>query len=226
MRFALASSAFALLLGGLAPQGGAAQIVAAAPGAQVRVTTRMVVVDTDAFTRAGLSWVVLGTDQVTVRQSGRRTAGGAGVQVGTHRAGAFLEAVRASRWVRSESSQQVLAMSGAEAMISSTTLTLDRRSARTRGPTLAVIPTVLEDGRLHLRISARVEDAVTYPWGYGVDGSPAAVETELIVVPGQEIIVGSSSATERTRDTGVLWWGAREQGRDVLVAVTAHVIGR
>jgi hypothetical protein len=31
---------------------------------------------------------------------------------------------------------------------------------------------------------------------------------------------------ESTRERGLLWWGTSEQGRDVLVAVTAHVIAR
>jgi hypothetical protein len=228
MRYALAGSMLALLFGGLATHG-AAQVPSGpsstnASTAHVRVTARMVVIDRDAFTRAGLAYVLLGADRVRVSQHARRVPAGVSVQVGTHGATAFLEAVRSSRWVHSESTQQVLAISGAEALLSSTTLTIGRRSAHTRGPALAVTPTVLADGRVRLHVSARVEDAVTYPWGYGVDGSPVAVETELIAVPGEEYIIGSSSAVQTTRETGILWWGSAEQGRDVLVAITAHVI--
>jgi hypothetical protein len=89
-----------------------------------------------------------------------------------------------------------------------------------------VIPTVLEDGRVHLYLSARVEDAVTYPWRHGVDGSPAAVDTEVITASGEEVIVGSGTAVESTRESGILWWGSSEQGRDVLVAITAHIVPR
>lgn len=223
MRLALVPAMLVALPGIFAPRSTAAQI---APNTHVRVTARIVVIDRDAFTRAGLEYVVLGTDRVRVSRDGRRASGGVHVHVGTHGASAFLEAVRASQWIRSESTQQVLALSGAEALVSSTTLSVGRRAAHTRGPMLAVIPTVLEDGRVHLRVSARVEDAVTYPWGYGVDGSPAAVETELIAASGEEMIVGSSSMVDSTRERGLLWWGTSEQGRDVLVAVTAHVIAR
>lgn len=223
MRLALVPAMLVLLPGMLAPYSSAAQI---APNAHVRVTARIVVIDRDAFTRAGLEYFVLGTDRVRVSRDGRRATGGVSMRVGTHGARAFLEAVRASRWIRSESTQQVLALSGAEALVSSTTLSVGRRSANTRGPSLAVIPTVLEDGRVHMHVYARVEDAVAYPWGYGVDGSPAAVETELVAASGEEMIVGSSSMVERTRESGLLWWGTSEHGRDVLVAVTAHVIAR
>ncbi len=194
--------------------------------AQVRVTARIVVVDRDAFTRAGLAYFVLGNDRVRVSSTGRRGGRGARVEVGTHGVSAFLEAVRESRWIRSESTQQVVTMSGREALVSSTDLMVDRRAARTRGPSLAVIPNVLADGSVHLRVSTRLEDAVTYAWGYGVDGSPAAVDTEIITGDGEEVILASSSAVETTRESGMLQWGGGEQGRDVLVAVSAEVIRR
>jgi Flp pilus assembly secretin CpaC len=226
MRYALAPVALALLLGGLDPYPGAAQTTPELSTGHVRVTARIVVVDRDAFARAGLAYAVLGSDRVRVSRNGRRADRGVSVQVGVQRASAFLEAVRASRWIRSESTQQVLAMSGSEALVSSRTLSVGRRSAHTQGPTLAVIPTVLEDGRVHLHLSARIDDAVTYPWGYGVDGSPAAVETEVVTASGEEVIVGSSSVVQSTRESGILWWGSSEQGRDVLVAVTAHIVTR
>lgn len=226
MHYAFAPIAVALLLGGLAPHAGAAQAVADPSQAHVRVTARILIVDRDALTRAGLEYAVLGSDRVRVTRSGRRASSGVGVQIGTQEASVFLEAVRANRWMRSESTQQVLALSGAEALVSSTTLSLGRRAARTQGPMLAVVPTVLEDGRIHMYVSARVEDAVTYPWGYSIDGSPAAVDTEVITASGEEVIVGSSTAVESTRESGILWWGSSEQGRDVLVAVTADIVPR
>lgn len=223
MRYALAPVALALLLAGMAPHRNAAAVTRELSATHVRVTARIMVIDRDAFTRAGLTYAVLGNDRVRVSGSGRR---GVSVQPGVQGVDAFLEAVRSSRWIESESTQQVLAISGAEALVSSTTLSLGRRSARTQGPMLAVIPTVLEDGRIHLYLSARVEDAVTYPWGYGIDGSPVVVETEVIAASGEEVIVGSSSAVQRTRESRILWWGSSEQGRDVLVAVTAHIVPR
>lgn len=191
------------------------------PGDQVQVTARIVVVDREAFTRAGLRYVVVGNDRVRVTSTGAR--GGVGIQVGTHGVTAFLEAARRNRWIRSESTQQVLTMSGREAFVGSSDLAVSRRSARTRGPSLAVIPTVLDDGSVHLQVSARMEDRVTYAWGYGVDGSPAAVETELIARDGEEVILASSSMTQTTRESGLLGWGGGEEGRDVLVAVSARV---
>lgn len=193
---------------------------------QVRVTARILVVDRDAFTRAGLTYAVIGHDRVRVSSNGSRAGSGARLRVGTHAVAAFLEAVRQSRWIRSESTQQVLALSGRPALVSSTDLAVHRRAARTRGPSLAVIPTVLADGRVHLQVSTGVEDRVTYAWGYGVDGSPAAVETELIARDGEEVILASSGSTRTTRESGLLSWSSGEEGRDVLVAVSAQVVTR
>lgn len=192
--------------------------------AHVRVTARIVVVDRDALTRAGLDYVVLGNDRVRVRPSGRSTPRGIRIGVATHGVTAFLEAVRESRLIRSESTQQVLTMSGGEGVVSSTQLAVRRGAARIRGPSLVVSPTVLDNGTVHLWVSTRHEDSVTYPWGYGVDGSPAAVETELIARDGEEVILASSSAAETTRESGLLRWASGAQGRDVLVAVTARVV--
>ncbi|HUG42331.1 MAG TPA: hypothetical protein VMM12_17840 [Longimicrobiales bacterium] len=202
----------------------AAQGPAARGMEQVRVTARIVVVDRDAFTRAGLAYAVIGNDRVVVRNSGRQRAGGARVKVGTHGVAAFLEAVRESRWVRSETTQQVLAMSGRPALVSSQDLAIGRRAARTRGPTLSVIPTVLEDGLVHLQVSTGIEDRVSWSWGYGVDGSPAAVETELLARDGEEVLLASSTSTQTTRESGLLSWSAGEEGRDVLVAVSVAVV--
>lgn len=192
--------------------------------AHVRVTAQIVVVDRDALTRAGLSYVVLGNDRVRVSSNRRSGSRGARVRVGTHGVTAFLDAVRDSRWVRSESTQQVLTISGGEGVVSATSLAVGRHAARTRGPSLVVSPSVLADGSVHLRVSARHEDAVTYAWGYGVDGSPAAVDSEIIARDGEEVILASSSAVQSTRDSGLLHWGTAEQGRDVLVSVSARVV--
>lgn len=188
--------------------------------AHVRVTARIVTVDRAALTRAGLAYVVLGNDRVRVHSTGR---GGTGVAVGTHGVSAFLHVARERRWLRSESTQQVLALSGGEAVVSSSDLEVGRYAARTRGPTLAVSPTVLPDGRVHLRVAAGVEDEVSYGWGYRVDASPAAVATELVVRPGEEVLLASSSAVQSGRASGLLRWGGVERGRDVLVAVSVTV---
>lgn len=191
----------------------------------IRVTARILVIDRDALTRAGLSYVVLGNDRVRVSASGRQR-GGARIEVGTHGVAAFLDAVRASRWVRSESTQQVLVLSGGEGVVSSQSLAAGRFASRTRGPSLLVSPSVLAGGDVHLWVSARLEDSVDYAWGWGVDGSPAAVDTELIARDGEEVLLASSSAVQTTRESGLLGWSSGEQGRDVLVAVTAEVVRR
>lgn len=192
----------------------------------VRVTARIVVVDREALSRAGISYVVLDNNRVRVSTSGRSPTRRGGVAVGTHGVRAFLEAVRDRRWVRSESTQRVLALSGSEALVASTDLTVGRRATRTQGPSLAVVPSVLADGSVHLWVSTRLEDAVSHGWGYVVDGSPAAVDAEVIVGDGEEVLLAASSTVESSREAGLLRWGAGERGRDVLVSVTAEVVHR
>lgn len=199
------------------------------PGAtgveHVRVTTRILVVDRDALTRAGLAYVLIGNDQVQVSAapSGARGSRGVRIGVGTHGVTAFLDAVRDSRWIRSESIQQILILSGGEGLVSSIEMSVGHTASRTQGPSLIVSPTVLADGSVHLRVSARLEDSVAYAWGYGVDGSPATVDSEVVARAGEQIVLASSSAVQSTRESGILSWGAAEQGRDILVAVTAEV---
>lgn len=192
----------------------------------VRVTTRIIVVDRDAVMRAGLAYVLVGNDRVQVSAADRtrRAPRGVRIGVGTHGVSAFLDAVRDSRWVRSESVQQILTISGGEGRVASQDLSVGRAASRTQGPELIVSPTALEDGSVHLRVSARIEDSVDYAWGYGVDGSPAAVDSEVIARAGQEVVLASSSSVQSTREAGILRWGAEEQGRDVLVVVTAEVV--
>lgn len=190
---------------------------------QVRVTARMVVVDREALARAGVGYRVMGHDRVRVgRGAGRGDAGGVRLRAGVYGVAAFLEVVRESRWIRSESSQQLLVRSGSEGRLASQSLTAGRFATRTRGPELVVSPTVEPDGTVRLWVSTRLEDSVRYGWGYGVDGSPAAVETEVVVRPGEEVLLASSSSVERSRDAGLLHWGGGEAGREVLVAITAE----
>ncbi|HEY0673854.1 MAG TPA: hypothetical protein VGD27_16370, partial [Longimicrobiales bacterium] len=201
-----------------------AQAIAPAPRPvqNVRVTARIVVIEQGSFTRAGLDYAVLGNDRVRVGGNDRGSKRGVRVQVGTHGITAFLEAVRASKWIRSESTQSVLTISGGDAMISSTDLSMGRRSARTRGPSLLVTPTVLEDGRIHLHVATGLRDQADYWWGR-VDGSPAAVETEIVARPGVELILASSSAVQTTRSSGILSWGGGDEARQVLVVVTTEL---
>ncbi len=198
------------------------------PGVEhVRVTTRIIVVDREALTRAGLAYVLVGNDRVQVSASdraGSRRSRGVRIGVGTHGVQAFLDAVRDSRWVRSESTQQILTISGGEGRVASQDLSVGRGVSRTQGPSLIVSPTALDDGSVHLRVSARIEDSVDYAWGYGVDGSPAAVDSEVIARTGQEVVLASSSSVQSTREAGILSWGAAEHGRDVLVVMTAEVV--
>jgi hypothetical protein len=191
--------------------------------ANVRVSARIVVIENETFTKAGLAYMVLGNDRVQVTSNRRRRSDGVHVQVGTHGVKAFLEAVRKSKWMHTESTQQILVMSGAEALISSNDLTFNRRAAHTRGPSVLVIPTVMDDGRVHLQVSAQLEDRVDYAWGNSVDGSPALVETAVVAHDGEEIILASSSAVQSTREAGILRWGGGRHGRDILVVVTAEV---
>jgi hypothetical protein len=191
----------------------------------VRLSATTVAVDREAVRRAGVSYVVIGPQRVQLdARDARRGTRGTQVQVGTHGVRAFLDVARSNRWVRTEATQQVLVLSGGSARVASQQLTLDRRTAHSSGPVLDVTPTVLADGSVHLRISARLEDvAVDRRWGYAVDGSPVAVETELIVPAGVEVIIASGSTVETTRESGLLRLASSDRERDVFVVVTATV---
>lgn len=197
----------------------AAQPTAAPDPVNVRVTARVVVVDREALSRAGLGYVVLGHDRIEVVD--RR--GRSGVRVGAYGVAAFLELARERRWVRSESTQRVLTLTGSSAVVSSQNLAVGPYATRTRGPSLVVSPTVLEDGRVHLAVSAGHEDRVRYGWGHGVDGSPARVDTEVVVQEGAEVVLASSSSVRSIREAGLLGWSEGERGRDVLVSTTVDV---
>jgi hypothetical protein len=207
-----------------------AGLAAATPGpaavmdrpAQVYVTARVMVVDREEATRVGLGYVVLGHDRVRVGAGARRgvdAPGGSGVAVDVLGATAFLDLVRQRRLVRSESTQRVLVMSGAEARVASSEVSMGRHRARTRGPSLTVVPTVGADGLVHLWVRAGLDDVVSYGWGYEVDGSPAAVETEIVARAGEDVIIASGSVVETTSERGLLRWGGATQDRDVLIVL-------
>jgi hypothetical protein len=208
----------------------------------VQVTARVVVVDREEAARVGLGYVVLGHDRVRVGDGGNSggggrmgtgwgtgwgtgTGAGAGGGVGAEVLGAtaFLELVRQHRLVRSESTQQVLVLSGGEARVASSELSLGRSMARTRGPSLTVVPTVGTDGLVHLWVRAGLDDVVHYGRGFEVDGSPASVNTEIVARPGEDVILASGTVTESTSERGLLRWGGATRDRDVLVVLRVEV---
>jgi hypothetical protein len=206
----------------------------------VQVTTRVMVVDREEATRVGLGYVVLGHDRVRVGNGGRAGGGtgwgtGAGSRAGAGSGGsevvaaevlgatAFLELVRQRRLVRSESTQQVLVLSGGEARVASSEVSVGRHMARTRGPSLTVVPTVGADGLVHLWVRAGLDDVVSYGWGYEVDGSPASVETEIVARSGEDVILASGAVMESTSERGLLRWGGATRDRDVLIVLRVEV---
>lgn len=192
-------------------------------GTNVRVTARVVVVDREAAARAGVSYVARGGGVEVHSAHGRR--GGAGVLVGGPLGtGAFLELARERRWTRSESTQSVTVLSGAMARVASLEGGVSRYGARSRGPSLAVRPTVLPDGRVRLVVSAGVEDRVDAGWGNPVDAPPAWAETEVVAREGEEVVVASSAWSEEERSGGLLRMARGERGRDVLVVLSAAVL--
>jgi hypothetical protein len=198
----------------------------------VQVTARVVVVDREEATRVGLGYVVLGHDRVRVGGGGNAGGGGGwgtgmgtggGVGVEVLGATAFLDLVRQRRLVRSESTQQVLVLSGGEARVASSEVSLGRNMARTRGPSLTVVPTVGVDGLVHLWVRAGLDDVVRYGWGFEVDGSPASVDTEIVARPGEDVILASGAVMESTRERGLLRWGGATRERDVLIVLRVEV---
>jgi hypothetical protein len=181
---------------------------------QVRVTTRILVVDRDQATRAGVGYAVVGYDRVRLAD-GDRVLGSR----------AFLELARERRLLRSESTQQVLVLSGGAARVGSTRLAVGAHGTRTRGPTMEVVPTVSADGSVHLWIDARLEDSVTWGWwGHRLDASPAAVVTELLTRPGDEVIVASARVMEVSREGGFLRRGSASHEREVLIVVGVELV--
>jgi Flp pilus assembly secretin CpaC len=208
----------------------------------VQVTARVVVVDREEAARVGLGYVVLGNDRVRVGDGGNAgggtdagrgggtgwgrgvgPGGSGGVGVEVLGATAFLDLVRHRRLVQSESTQQVLVLSGGEARVASSEVSLGRHMARSRGPSLTVVPTVEADGRVHLWVRAGLDDVVRYGWGYEADGSPASVDTEIVARPGEELILASGTVTESTSERGLLRWGGATRDRDVLIVLRVEV---
>jgi Flp pilus assembly secretin CpaC len=218
-------AAFSIALVVLASAPAAAQ--SAASDAHVSVTARIVVLDHEAITRAGVRYAAAGGGRVRVETGDpRRLPAALRARVGSGALGveAFLDAARRSRWVRSESTQQVLALSGARARLSSLSLDAGPYASRSRGPSLDVTPTVLAEGRVHLRVHARVEDTAVDPWGYAADGSPVDAGTELVVRDGEEAVLATSAASESARDAGLLRLGRADRRREVLVVIIPRIV--
>jgi hypothetical protein len=192
----------------------------------VRLTTRIVVMDREAVTRAGLSYLVLASDRVRLDAGDRRPArrGSGGPAAGVLGVRAFLDAARDRRWVRAEHTQQIVTLSGTAARISSTELEARRYGTRSSGPATTVVPTVLPDGRVRLWISTGVEDRVVDAWGRADDGDPVAAEAEIVARPGEEVILASGASVETAREAGLLRLRHADRGRDVLVVVTAEIL--
>jgi hypothetical protein len=196
--------------------------------AHVQVTARVLVVDREQATRVGLGYVVLGHDRVRVGGAGgggRGGGGGLAVGIGGDVLGAtaFLDLVRQRRLIRSESTQQVLVLSGGEARVASREVSVGGHMARTRGPSLTVVPTVGPDGLVHLWVRAGLEDVVRYGWGWEADGSPASVDTEIVARPGDDVILASGAVVETTSERGLLRWGGTTRDRDVLIVLRVEV---
>jgi hypothetical protein len=98
-----------------------------------------------------------------------------------------------------------------------------RHMARTRGPSLTVVPTVGADGLVHLWVRAGLDDVVRYGWGWEADGSPASVETEIVARPGDDVILASGAVMETTSERGLLRWGGATRDRDVLIVLRVEV---
>jgi hypothetical protein len=202
--------------------------IAAERPVNVQVTARVVVVDREEAVRLGLGYVVLGHDRVRVGDGGNAGGGwgrgtGGEAEVKVLGATAFLDLVRQRRLVRSESTQQVLVLSGGEARVASSEVSLGQHMARTRGPSLTVVPTAGPDGLVHLWVRAGLDDVVHYGWGLEVDGSPASVETEIVARPGEDVILASGAVMESTRERGLLRWGGGTRDRDVLIVLRVEV---
>jgi hypothetical protein len=191
----------------------------------IRLDARIVVVENSAVSRAGVSYVVLASDRVSVSTRAGTTRRGSGVAVESRPLGvaAFLEFVRQRRAVSSEATQQIVVLSGGTGRIASLDLSVDRFAARSRGPSLVVTPTLLDDGRIHVRVIAQNEDVVADSWtGQVVDGSPVRVATELVLQPGEPAIIGSGSASQSASTSGILHIGRDDYHRDILVVLSAE----
>lgn len=197
---------------------------ASAQAPQVRLTTHTVVVDREAAHRAGVSYVTLADGRVEVRGVPARRRGATVAVQGPLGIRAFLDLARERRWTRSESTQMVLVRSGSEGGVSSLEGTVGTYGERARGPTIRVRPTVLPDGRVELELAGGIQDRRESGWGYGVDASPAWVETVVVVRDREPATVASSSTVQSTVRSGLLRIGSSERGTDVLIVVTPEIV--
>jgi hypothetical protein len=194
----------------------------------VRVHAHILLLDRTTATRIGLGYAQVGGGLIGVQGAPARRGSG-GVVVGGEVAGmpasAFIELARDRGVLRSETRTQVLALSGAAAVVGSGTISTGRwGTTRVRGPELEVVPTVLDDGTILLDVRARLRDEVTSVYGWGMDGSPVDVATRLVVAPGQEATVGSVRTTTQRSDTGLLSWRSEAGEMDVLVVLRPEVV--
>lgn len=195
-----------------------------AQGPQVRLTTHTVVVDREAARRAGVSYVTLADGRVEVQGVPVRRRGATVAVQGPLGIRAFLDLARERRWTRSESTQMVLVRSGSEGGVASLEGTVGMYGGRARGPAIRVRPTVLPDGRIELELAGGIQDRTEPGWGYGVDASPAWVETVVVVRDREPATVASSSTVQSTGRRGLLRIGSSERGTDVLIVVTPEIV--
>lgn len=195
------------------------------PPVTVTVDARIVLIDREEATRAGVRWLQAGNGRIVLTSGPRR---GGGVRVskegGAIPVSAFVELAREHRLVRSDSRLQVSTLSGREARIASGVLSTDAwGGAREMGPELVVLPTVLPDGSVRLDVRARLRDERSDPYSGGVSGAPVDVATTVIVQPGAEATVATVGVTEQHRDAALLRWVSGRIARDALVVLRVAV---
>jgi hypothetical protein len=230
MHFRLLALVGALALG---PAGSGAQASGPVAYDQVRVHAHILLVDRTEAARVGLSYVQVGGGLIGVEGArgagGVRGARGGDVLVGGEVAGvpvsAFIDLARERGVLRSETRSQVLVLSGGSAVVASGTVTTGRWGAtRVQGPEFVVIPTVLDDGRVHLDVRVRLRDDVAGFYGHRADGSPVDVSTTVVVGSGEEATVGNVQTSIQRSDTGILRWRSSSDELDVLVVLRPEII--
>lgn len=213
----------ALLCALLLPVGLAAQTGTAPPDAHVRVEARILLLDRAELRRAGLDYVQVGGGRIALASHSHR--GAVRADPGGIPVSAFVQLARSRRVLRSESTLQVLTLSGSSASLSSGSVTMSGwGGARAEGPELLVTPTVLEDGRVRIEVRARLQDEARSVYGDHVDGSPVDVATTVVVRAGEPATLGSARVQTETRDAGLLRWEDRSGSREVLVVLTPVVV--
>lgn len=212
----------ALLCVLLLPGGLAAQTGIASPATHVRVEARILLLDRAELRHAGLDYVQVGGGRIALAG---RSRGGVRADPGGISVSAFVQLARSRRVLRSESTLQVLTLSGSPASLSSGSVTMSGwGGARAEGPELLVTPTVLEDGSVRLEVRARLRHEARSVYGDPVDGSPVDVATTVVVRAGEPATLGSARVQTETRDAGLLRWEDRSGSREVLVVLTPVVV--